>query len=1354
MKRLILSLVLFALSAQAFSADPVWKQRTGSDDLHDIIFADGRFVAVNPSSSSIYVSVDGKEWEVFDKVDDHAFTDIAYGNGRYVAVGFDDHGYSLDGVNWVAGAGLTYPADVTFGNGLFVAVGRDGAVSTSPDGDIWTTRTSGTLEDLNGVIFDDHEFVAVGDTKTMIHSSDGVSWQPVIQDLSSALSISYYDSIEYVDGRYYMRDNDTNTSGYTTLDINNWSIIGVDAGHVTGPASIATDGFTFVNYRGQYSADGLIWTLPIYSDTRSIAYGNGAFVIVGDTGRIYSSEDGISWQQHGGNKIQVLETGAIIYAEGRFVSTRPGNYIRSSFDGLQLDLDQSVLVLGSNDSFQDILYNGNLYIAVTRDGAIYSSDDALVWTERLPEEDATGFYAVASGGGRFVAVGYQGTVFTSADGLNWSDAASAVIDTKTLTSVTHGSQGFVATGYSGALFTSPDGLVWTAATSGTSSSLNRVVYGHGKYVAVGDNGTHLSSSDALNWTNTDTGSRDFYDVTVTSTGFVAVGNRSTVSSSFDGISWDDVRIMSASHWLNKIVAAGDALFVYDSSASFTLGDFVPGSMAEPPPALQVQDRHSAFGAYDMAFGNGRFVAVGGGWTSGSSGGSKPQVMVSVEGKQWRMNYDIPYMASSILFKNGRFIAVANNSNTTIFLYSLDGLTWTTGNVYDDMGSILELEYRNGIYFGLGSNNLIVTSMDGYDWVVRNPRGDSNYPDGISYISGRYVVSSADHASLISDDDGISWTRYTTVQDNGDTTTSNINLRAVYLSGNFFYGYSGAGRHSSSDGITWSLPSKLTLTDEEGTLTTNLSTVGRTNDSQYVQGLHITYTGSGYVTTSSNGINWTRRPGDFGFAFRSWTPDVFAYASEFYVAYGNNTFSIMSDNGSESLLSSDQGLTWQRVKPDSGSAIRYLNGELIRSLGGSIQISTDLGKTWRNYYKVTNPADESNINSPSFLTDFAFGNNTYVAVSHTKSGTLNPTLFSSVDARTWVDHDGLGLYLNSVIYADGLFVTVGDDGVIMTSADGVNWDSQNSGTAENLEEVIWGHAGFIAVGYDNAILTSPDAITWTAQSAPADTNYTAVGYRAGVYIVSGKNQLLRSTDGVNWTRQLLLDAGSSATVFSSIAEGPLGFLASGFNLGTWQSVDAGTTWWQVSDKATDGDGDLIQAGGRVFFSSAKNNRNDGITAIDEIPTTADSDGDGIPDTTDNCPDDANSDQLNNDGDAQGNACDAYPDDAYDNQPPPSAEITVTLPDGRRVTGSVFTFVAEGFKPFSLVQAFIQSDPIFVGEEIADKDGKVSFTIVLPLELPLGDHTLLLMGTNYDGTERQLMEPIKIELPETIFLGDFE
>jgi len=1321
MKRLILALVLLALSTQAFSADPVWKQRTQSGNIREVIFADNRFVAVGSAGSAIYISDDGKEWEVFDKEGDYTFLDIVYGNGRFVAVSTSgDYGYSLNGIDWVTGTGSRF-YDVIFGNGVFVAVGRDGVIGVSPDGETWTLQTSGTTEDLYGVTFGNNEFVAVGYTSTLIRSSDdGASWLPVIQDGSSALASGQYSSIVYLDNRYYLGSN--NGDNYTGKQIGNWSLTSVDVSEAGLDAAmgIATDGFTFVNYRGQRSHDGLIWTQAVFNNTQSIAYGNGAFVTVGEFGDIYSSEDGISWDQHRGNRMQVTERGAVIYAEGRFISTRPNDRLNTSYDGLEVD--HSTLVLGSNDDFLDILYNGSLYVAVTDDGAIYSSDDGLVWIERLPEEDSLGFNAVASGGGRFVAVGREGTVFTSSDGLSWSDAASAVIGIKTLNTVAYGPQGFVAAGNQGVLFTSPDGLVWTGATSGTSSILTKVVYGHGQYMVVGDSGTHLSSVDAVNWTNTDTGSTRFKDVTVTATGFVAVGSSYTVSSSTDGVSWEDVRISSGGT-LYKVVPAGDAVFAYGSSSSFTLGDFVPGSSPVPLPELHMRDRRSSWGAWDMAFGNGRFVAVGGSGTESSSGSAGPISMVSVDGKQWRMTYDTPYKASSILFQSGRFIAVAaESSGSPIFLYSLDGLTWTTGNIYKDVGTIRALEYVNGLYFAVGSNGLIMSSTDGIDWVVAHLKDISTFPlETIGFTNGRFLATGNSTKVLFSDNNGTNWTEQTTLQVNEDTTTTAILLRDVYVNGDRFFGYSSAGRHSSSDGVTWTLPGKLSLTDEGGVQTTGLSTLSSNfGGSKYAGGLHVAYTGTGYFTTSRGGLEWVRRQGDFGSASNDDTGADFGYKSEFHLAYGNNTYVIMSDDDSDRVFSTDNGITWQRVAPLDGEGIRYINGNLLRGIafGSSLQISNNLGVTWSTIYDATNSGSRSDI------IDIAFGDNVYVAICHGTSA-VDATFYTSADAHTWVENDGFDLVPNSIIYANGQFVAVGDVGLIRTSADGINWETRDSGTAQNLEEVIWGHAGFVAVGANNVILTSPDAIDWTAQSAPYDDNFTAVGYRAGVYITTGKNQIFRSTDGISWTRQLLM---ASNTGFQAVAEGTLGFLASSDGQGTWQSTDGGVHWWKVSDQGVTTNNELTQAGGRVFFSKAMDNRNDGIAAINDLPTTIDSDGDGIPDTTDNCPDDSNSDQLNNDGDSQGNVCDAYPDDAYDNAPPPSPTITVTLPDGRRVTGSIFTFTAEGFKPFTLVQAFIQSDPIFVGEEIADKDGKVSFTIVLPLELPLGDHTLILQGQN--------------------------
>jgi len=41
--------------------------------------------------------------------------------------------------------------DVTFGNSTFVTIGDSGTILTSSDGITWTSRTSGTTERLFGV---------------------------------------------------------------------------------------------------------------------------------------------------------------------------------------------------------------------------------------------------------------------------------------------------------------------------------------------------------------------------------------------------------------------------------------------------------------------------------------------------------------------------------------------------------------------------------------------------------------------------------------------------------------------------------------------------------------------------------------------------------------------------------------------------------------------------------------------------------------------------------------------------------------------------------------------------------------------------------------------------------------------------------------------------------------------------------------------------------------------------------------------------------------------------------------------------------------------------------------------------
>ena len=61
-------------------------------------------------------------------------------------------------------------------NTLYVSVGESGTILTSSDGTSWDNRTSGTSKHLKGVTYGNGLFVTVGDKGTILTSSDGTTW--------------------------------------------------------------------------------------------------------------------------------------------------------------------------------------------------------------------------------------------------------------------------------------------------------------------------------------------------------------------------------------------------------------------------------------------------------------------------------------------------------------------------------------------------------------------------------------------------------------------------------------------------------------------------------------------------------------------------------------------------------------------------------------------------------------------------------------------------------------------------------------------------------------------------------------------------------------------------------------------------------------------------------------------------------------------------------------------------------------------------------------------------------------------------------------------------------------------------
>lgn len=71
-------------------------------------------------------------------------------------------------------------------------------------------------------------------------------------------------------------------------------------------------------------------------------------------------------------------------------------------------------------------------------------------------------------------------------------------------------------------------------------------------------------------------------------------------------------------------------------------------------------------------------------------------------------------------------------------------------------------------------------------------------------------------------------------------------------------------------------------------------------------------------------------------------------------------------------------------------------------------------------------------------------------------------------------------LSAIAKGNGIYVTVGDKGAVLVSADGENWNLQNSGVSVDLHSVVFSNSNnlFYAVGDKSTVISSPDGKVWT------------------------------------------------------------------------------------------------------------------------------------------------------------------------------------------------------------------------------------------------------------------------------------
>jgi hypothetical protein len=374
-----------------------------------------------------------------------------------------------------------------------------------------------------------------------------------------------------------------------------------------------------------------------------------------------------------------------------------------------------------------------------------------------------------------------------------------------------------------------------------------------------------------------------------------------------------------------------------------------------------------------------------------------------------------------------------------------------------------------------------------------------------------------------------------------------------------------------------------------------------------------------IYTSTNGTNWQRQ----ATSFTDWLRSV-AYGGGVFVAVGENGRIAYSSNGttwrpltsgttahlnrvayigdrfwvvgnSGATLVSTSGGSWASVNSGAtGDLFAVTGNQETRLLAGDSELRLGQIIAWPLFI-WSNELDTGKVflapkwTYYSSLWDssaFIIGGRTGMLVEGFRTNTVS-------GSYSWITSgDYIGNWLWDIIYAPGLFVTVGDRATIMTSEDGANWAREwvpTSVTNAIFLGVSGNGDGLVAVGSQGSIVYSPNQLTdvlvtnmvnsnvvvitnwvstlgviWQAIAPrPNPNDLQGICFLDNQWVATGGNgTVLTSPNGTNWT----LRSTPTIAFLSSVASFPGGLVAVG-DLGVILTSPDGVTWTARSSRTT-------------------------------------------------------------------------------------------------------------------------------------------------------------------------------------------
>lgn len=503
--------------------------------LRDVVWDGGhRVVAVGDGGAIVASDDGGITWSPSFSGVKFNLIGVAFGNGRFVAVGFKTTATdglpsvvltSLDGATWTTQAAKTndnsndYLGGLLFAQGQFFAGDEKGRVANSPDGVVWSTHETGFTRAIKSFAYGNGMIVAAAWDGGLASSADGVTWSRRYQLESGVL-----EDVTFAQNMFVALRDDGDV--LTSVDGMTWTKRATGLGGFPYPYGLSSLGANFV----MIGETGTVRTSPDLATWKtytggaqgfllSVAHGPTGFVAVGGVKNLHS-ETGVLWSEYSSASGSGLR--AIIHDGSRFIAVG-GKNVETSADGRKW----TGRTIASASNINGLAYGGGIYAAIDAGGRIFTSTDLVTWSERLSVPGTT-FSAIAYGDGKFVAVSYKSTVYTSSDAINWLGHPSGF--NLELRGVAYGGGQWVAVGFGKGILHSADTVSWLDAGTRHDPfndqfrTLNSVIYASNHFVAVGSSGVLFTSLDGVKWTEGSVGTSTLLTgVCASDRSFVAVG---------------------------------------------------------------------------------------------------------------------------------------------------------------------------------------------------------------------------------------------------------------------------------------------------------------------------------------------------------------------------------------------------------------------------------------------------------------------------------------------------------------------------------------------------------------------------------------------------------------------------------------------------------------------------------------------------------------------------------------------------------------------------------------------------------------------------------------------------------------